>query len=187
MLGMITVQILKGLEYLHKVKKVTHRDIKPSNILADRNGAIKIADFGVSGGTAHTVESLKTWVGTLIYMCPNRINGESYFSDTDIWSLGIMLLEACTGKIPFRSQSRPKLEFLELRQRICEDPSPSLPPNECYSDEFRDFIKICLTKEGGKRPAASQLLYHPYILKYNKIDKVFLSKWIKTIPKIKGL
>ena len=45
----MTVQILKGIEYLHKVKKVIHRDIKPSNILINKKGCVKIADFGVSG------------------------------------------------------------------------------------------------------------------------------------------
>ena len=48
-IGIITVQILRGLEHLHKVKKVTHRDIKPANILLNRDGVVKIADFGVSG------------------------------------------------------------------------------------------------------------------------------------------
>lgn len=48
-IGLMTVQILRGIEYLHKIKKVLHRDIKPSNILINKKGCVKIADFGVSG------------------------------------------------------------------------------------------------------------------------------------------
>ena len=58
-LGMVTVQILQGLEYLHKVKRVTHRDIKPSNILLNRDGTVKIADF-VSAKHTSTLDQLTT-------------------------------------------------------------------------------------------------------------------------------
>ena len=101
---MMTVQILKGLDYLHKKVKVTHRDIKPSNILLSRDGSIKIADFGVSGNMEDSVDPLKTWVGTLSYMCPDRINGSPYFSDTDIWSIGIMMMECAQGSFPYKSK-----------------------------------------------------------------------------------
>jgi len=57
------------------------------------NGVVKIADFGVSGTIANTVDCMTSWVGTVTYMSPERIQGESYFSDTDLWSLGIMLIE----------------------------------------------------------------------------------------------
>jgi serine/threonine protein kinase len=67
-LGMITYQVLKGLEYLHKQLKVIHRDIKPSNLLLNSEGQVKIADFGVSGKIDSTFECRETWVGTLPYM-----------------------------------------------------------------------------------------------------------------------
>ena len=64
----MTVQILRGIEYLHKVKKVIHRDLKPSNILIHKKGCVKIADFGVSGQMENTFDCMSSWVGTVSYM-----------------------------------------------------------------------------------------------------------------------
>lgn len=74
-LGMITVQLLKGLQYLHKVKKIIHRDIKPHNILLTTNGAVKIADFGVSGSIRNSFDCMQNYAGTVSYMSPERIQG----------------------------------------------------------------------------------------------------------------
>ena len=71
-IGLITVQILRGLAYLHK-KKVVHRDIKPANILLNKNGVVKLADFGVSGQTENSMDCLTSWVGTMSYMSPERL------------------------------------------------------------------------------------------------------------------
>lgn len=95
-LGLMTIQMLKGMDYLHR-KKVIHRDIKPSNILLDRTGRIKIADFGVSGKLEQTMGCLSSWVGTVTHMSPERLRGESYYPDTDIWSLGLVVLECALG------------------------------------------------------------------------------------------
>lgn len=68
MTGMIMVQVLKGLDYVHTQKKLIHRDIKPSNLLVNKNGEVKIADFGVSGIIERTWGEKKTFVGTTVYM-----------------------------------------------------------------------------------------------------------------------
>ena len=80
-LGMITSQFLQGLSYLHKELKVIHRDIKPSNILLNRNGEVKIADFGVSGKMESSLDGKTSWVGTVQYMSPERFNGGKYYYD----------------------------------------------------------------------------------------------------------
>jgi serine/threonine protein kinase len=67
-IGLMTVQILRGLDYLHKNMKVIHRDIKPSNILINKKGQVKIADFGVSGQMDSTFDCKSSWVGTVSYM-----------------------------------------------------------------------------------------------------------------------
>ena len=94
-------QILLGLQYLHSEKKIVHRDIKPSNLLVNRKGEVKISDFGVSGQLANSVAKCDSWVGTVTYMSPERIKGESYSFDSDIWSLGLSLLECAIGRFPY--------------------------------------------------------------------------------------
>ena len=100
-LGLITVQILQGLNYMHK-KHIMHRDIKPANILLNKNGIVKLADFGVSGMLEDTQDGLSTFCGTMAYMAPERLKGaKKYFADTDLWSLGIILVECATGRCPY--------------------------------------------------------------------------------------
>ena len=89
-------QVLKGLAYLHK-EHIIHRDIKPSNLLINRAGELKIADFGVSGKLANSVADCASWVGTVTYMSPERIQGQRYTVDCDIWSLGLSLVECAEG------------------------------------------------------------------------------------------
>jgi serine/threonine protein kinase len=72
-LGAMAHQVIKGLEYLHKVKRVIHRDIKPSNILLNRNGFVKIADFGISSCFENSLEGKSSYVGTLCYMAVKLI------------------------------------------------------------------------------------------------------------------
>ena len=97
------MQVLKGLDYLHRKMKVIHRDIKPSNLLLNSKGQIKIADFGVSGKMLHTNDSKSSWVGTLMYMSPERFRGEHYNANTDIWSLGLTIMECALGYYPYKS------------------------------------------------------------------------------------
>lgn len=88
-----------GLDYLHYKKKIIHRDIKPQNILLNSKGEIKITDFGISG-TAQTLEKRQTYVGTAIYMSPERLQGDKYDRNSDLWSLGMMIAECLIGYHP---------------------------------------------------------------------------------------
>jgi serine/threonine protein kinase len=66
-----------------------HRDIKPANILVDVNGTVKIADFGILAELANTQAKCKTFVGTALYMSPERIQSQEYSYASDVWSLGL--------------------------------------------------------------------------------------------------
>ncbi|KAF7299899.1 STE/STE7/MEK1 protein kinase [Mycena chlorophos] len=97
--GKVAVAVLEGQRYLYDVHRIIHRDIKPSNILLNSQGEIKLCDFGVSGELINSIAN--TFVGTSIYMSPERIQGATYSVKSDIWSLGITLIELTVGQFPF--------------------------------------------------------------------------------------
>ncbi|KAJ6468926.1 ste7-like protein [Mycena sanguinolenta] len=97
--GKVAVAVLEGLRYLYDEHRIIHRDIKPSNVLCNSNGEIKLCDFGVSGELVNSIAN--TFVGTSIYMSPERIQGATYSVKSDIWSLGITLIELSVGQFPF--------------------------------------------------------------------------------------
>lgn len=134
-------QVLKGLVYLHHERHVIHRDIKPSNLLVNHKGEVKITDFGVSAVLASSMGQRDTFVGTYNYMSPERISGSSYDYKSDIWSLGLVVLECAIGRFPYipSEESEVWLSFYELLEAIVDQPPPSAPSDQ-FSPEFCSFI-----------------------------------------------
>ena len=87
--------------FLHTTKHQMHRDIKPENILLNSEGQLKLTDFGISKQLEKTYAITNTFVGTLIYMSPERMGGKNYSYSSDIWSLGLVILELACGKHPY--------------------------------------------------------------------------------------
>lgn len=163
-LGKVAEGVLKGLSYLNQ-QKIMHRDIKPQNILLDVHGNVKLCDFGVSGEVVNSLAT--TFTGTSFYMAPERIRNEPYTISCDVWSLGLTLLEGAMGNFPFTAQSSNLeispidllLIILEFQPNLQDEPEERIH----WSTSFKDFIKVCLTKEGRKRPSPRQMLEHPWI------------------------
>jgi serine/threonine protein kinase len=151
-LSVITRKVLKGLVFLHGERHLVHRDIKPANLLINLNGEPKITDFGISAGLDNSIAMCATFVGTVTYMSPERINNQCYSYPADIWSLGLSLLECGTGEFPYNASKGP----VNLMLQVMYDPSPS-PPSDRFSSEFRSFVDACLLKEADARPTAEQV------------------------------
>ncbi|KAJ7567050.1 hypothetical protein O6H91_02G130300 [Diphasiastrum complanatum] len=151
-----TRQILYGLEYLHRQKRV-HRDIKCANILVDVNGQVKLADFGVAREVNNLMAS--SVKGTPIYMAPEVISpspNRSYGLPADIWSLGCTVLEMADGKPPW--SHLPPFGFVF---KVSRGELPPIP--EDLSPEAQDFILSCLKLKPQDRPSASELLQHRFV------------------------
>jgi serine/threonine protein kinase len=109
-------------------------------------------------------------------MSPERMEGEKYSFEVDIWSLGIVLIELISGEYPYVESKN----FLEMLDQVKDQKSPNVPKNEHHSSELRDFIRICLQKEPTDRHSAVKLLAHPWILKYSQ-TQANLPRYFKTL------
>ncbi|KXN67579.1 kinase-like protein [Conidiobolus coronatus NRRL 28638] len=159
--------------------KIIHRDVKPSNILVTAEGNIKLCDFGVSGVLVHSIA--QTFVGTSYYMAPERIQGYGYAVQSDIWSLGLTLLEIANGRFPFPPPGHPPLAIFELLDFIVKMPVPELSKPTLYSDEYKSFISDCLIKDPNHRPTPKRLLNeHPFLIR-SLSTKLNLSQWINQV------
>ncbi|XP_052697096.1 dual specificity mitogen-activated protein kinase kinase 1-like isoform X2 [Crassostrea angulata] len=117
-LGKLTVAVLKGLSYLREKHQIMHRDVKPSNILVNSRGEIKICDFGVSGQLIDSMAN--SFVGTRSYMSPERLQGTHYSVQSDIWSLGLSLVEMAIGRYPIPPPSPEDLASIFGEEAMAE-------------------------------------------------------------------
>ena len=177
-ISFITFQLLKGLQYLHKDRKIIHRDLKPTNLLLNREGQIKISDFGISKYITGTEGKASTFLGTRLYMSPERLLGKDYMSNCDIWSLGLIVYEMALGIFPFYEQVR-KMPLFQFKDFITDKKFLNYPDN--FSKNLKSFLSNCLQVEPEKRKRARDMLEHPLIKKYEKIDPSIFKEWLNTI------
>ncbi|BGP47541.1 Protein kinase of the Mitotic Exit Network [Rhodotorula kratochvilovae] len=154
LVGLYTLQVLQGLQYLHD-QGVIHRDIKGSNILATKEGSIKLADFGVATRVGGAPDSAV--VGSPYWMAPEVVDQSGASPASDIWSLGALVVELLTGKPPYHF-----LDPMPALFRIVNDDAPPLPSGA--SAGVRDFLTQCFQKDANLRVGARKLLRHPWMV-----------------------
>lgn len=124
-----------GIDYLHK-KSVIHRDLKPENLLIDKDGNIKLCDFGWSAESS-SFEKRTTFCGTVDYLAPEMIKNQPHDHSLDIWCTGILLFELLHGYAPFNGNNdQEKCANIVGNQRINF--------NESISQDCRDLIQSIL-------------------------------------------
>ena len=146
---------LLGLSYLHN-RNVMHRDIKPDNLFISESGVIKLGDFGLAVQLEHSCSKRNTVCGTSLYMAP-EVYGEGAELKSDVWALGISIIEMAENKNPFAGMTSAKIV-----NQVLNKPSPSLSSSQCSSDLI-DFVSACLVKDVKKRASVEELLKHPFV------------------------
>jgi len=143
----IIEQIGRGLTKAHQ-HGVIHRDVKPANIIVTDEGLVKILDFGLAklAGQARLTKTGAT-IGTVAYMSPEQVRGEEVDHRTDIWSLGVLLYELVTGKLPFASE----YEQAMLYAIVHESPLPLSEHSSIVPENLQAIINKALEKDPEKR------------------------------------
>ncbi|CAI5755927.1 unnamed protein product [Candida verbasci] len=173
----LSFAILSGLTYLYETHKIIHRDIKPNNVLMTHKGEFKLCDFGVSRELTNSLAMADTFVGTSMYMSPERIQGLKYGIKSDVWSMGLMLIELASGLPVWLDEDEQDFSgsdsnrsfrgpegILDLLQRIVNEKAPTLtnkinPVNSIpYDSKLCEFIDFCLIKNDQLRKSPWQLL-----------------------------
>ncbi|KAM6494311.1 hypothetical protein JOM56_010672, partial [Amanita muscaria] len=153
-------QVLEGLVYLHD-QGVIHRDIKGANILTDKNGTVKLADFGVASKAVAGVHKDDAVVGSPYWMAPEVIEQIGATTASDIWSVGCVVIELLEGHPPYHN-----LEPMPALFRIVQDDCPPIP--EGASPIVKDFLYHCFQKDYNLRVSAKKLLRHPWMVSARK-------------------
>ncbi|MCJ1307732.1 MAP kinase kinase (MEK) [Agyrium rufum] len=182
-LGKIAEAVLNGLNYLYEVHRIMHRDIKPSNVVVNSRGYIKLCDFGVSGELVNSIAD--TFVGTSTYMAPERIQGAKYSIKSDVWSVGLTIMELAIGRFPFNTNdssgddehSAGPAGILDLLQRIVHEPAPRLPKSDAFPPILDQMLQKCLVNKAEDRPTPRDLYDHDHFLQAAKRTPVNLEEW----------
>ena len=143
----ISLRILSALKHAHS-RGIVHRDIKPQNILVDGSGNIKVSDFGIARiADVPTLTKADMAIGTVQYVSPEQAQGKKAESTSDIYSIGIVLYEMLTGKVPFDGETPISVAM----QQINADPTPIKQLKPEVPQDIVDIVSVAMQKSPADR------------------------------------
>jgi len=166
-----TIQILRALEHAHS-KGIVHRDIKPQNIMLNKSGEIKVTDFGIAklpNASALTVGEKA--IGTVYYISPEQASGKATDFRADLYSVGILLYEMTTGKLPFVHENALNVAMMQVNETAVEP----IKVNPVIPEGLNQIIIKAMEKDPAARFSSAHNMLKALEMLYNNADLVFIS------------
>lgn len=152
------IEICRALDYAHRRASIVHRDITPRNVMLDEEGAVRIIDFGIAAPVTLPEDggpSRGELFGSPGHMAPEQIAGEALTPATDVFAVGVLLVEAWTGKPPFRRKTPVEcLQALATEPPRVDQDHPELAP-------VAELVAAAIAKKPEDRPQTAELLARP--------------------------
>ena len=151
----IAAQIASGLSHAHK-NHIIHRDIKPHNIIITKDGVAKVTDFGIAKAVSNsTINAFGSTIGSVHYFSPEHARGGYTDEKSDIYSLGVVLYEMCTGRLPFDAETPVSVAIKHLQEK----PVEPIEINKDIPDGLNAIIMKAMQKEASNRYASADKMY----------------------------
>jgi len=146
----VTRQVLAAASFAHG-RGIVHRDLKPMNVLIDREGRVKVADFGIARAGNSEITQTGSVMGTAQYLSPEQAQGVDVGPGTDIYSIGVMLFEMLTGRVPFEGDNAVAIAM----KQVAEEPLPPSTLNPAVSPALDAVVLRALAKDPVERFASA--------------------------------